>query len=67
MVFRFLFMKGDAGYSIVLHNLSSHRGHERMVVGFIPTYICNQLTKVVSSNPTQVGVLDTTLCDKVFH
>jgi len=31
-------------------------------------YLCNQApitTKVVSSNPTRWGVLDTTLCDKV--
>jgi len=32
-----------------------------MVVGFITTYAIN----IVSSNPTQAGVLDTTLYDKV--
>jgi hypothetical protein len=44
----------------------SYHGHDCMVVGFTTTYaISVSPLKCVSSNPTQGGVLDTTLCDKV--
>ena len=41
--------------------LGSCHSCDSMVVGFITTYAIN----IVSSNPTQAGVLDTTLYDKV--
>ena len=42
-------------------------GGDRIVVGFITTYMqaVPITTNVVSSNPLRRGVLDTTLCDKV--
>ena len=49
------------------------RGRHRMVIGFITTYVISAYhhytiaTKGVSLNPAWLGVLDTTLCDKVYQ
>jgi hypothetical protein len=47
---------------------SGRRGRDRMVVGFITTYICNKCQSPLTLwvwIPLRRGVLDTTLCDKV--
>jgi len=44
------------------------RGRDRMVVGFITTYLCNQCLLPFTlwvRIPLRRGVLNTTLCDKV--
>jgi hypothetical protein len=45
--------------------LQGHHGHYPKVVGFTTTCVIGAFTtKVVSSNPTHGGVLDTTVCNK---
>ena len=52
---------------------SGRHGCDRIVVIFTTTlYLCNQrlspdTTNLVSSNPVQAWVHDTTLCDKVYQ
>jgi len=62
-----VYVSNIISHSICTVTFRGCRGRDRVVVGFrLPVQSVPITTNVVRSNPPMRGILDTTLCDKVF-